>query len=246
VLFLRIHPSVVAVLSGESVVKIKRSSMNILSIAAGRRKFLKQLAWSTALLSSPGLFAEELMRTPYQEEGPFYPDKLPLDTDNDLIIVNDRTTSAVGTITWLSGRILDSRGEPIRNAQVEIWQADNSGVYLHSKSEKGNNRDGNFQGFGRFLTGSNGDYVFRTIKPAPYTGRTAHVHFAVKSKGRDRFTTQCYVRGEPKNGSDGILNSVKDPKAKESLIVPFEPLKNSRTGELSARFEIVLGFTPEL
>ncbi|HYV27675.1 MAG TPA: intradiol ring-cleavage dioxygenase, partial [Candidatus Eisenbacteria bacterium] len=59
------------------------------------------------LFSVPGAFAEELMRTPRQTEGPFYPDKLPLDTDNDLILVNDSITPAVGEITHLSGRILD-------------------------------------------------------------------------------------------------------------------------------------------
>ena len=80
----------------------------------------------------PGAFAEELIRTPRQTEGPFYPDHLPLDTDNDLIIVNDSLTPASGEITHLSGRILDGRGDPIRNALVEIWQVDNNGVYLHS------------------------------------------------------------------------------------------------------------------
>src|SRR5688500_14928591 len=81
-----------------------------------RRRFLARLAFSAALFTVPGAFAEELIRTPRQTEGPFYPDKLPLDTDNDLIVVNDATTPAVGEITYLSGRILDARGEPIRNA----------------------------------------------------------------------------------------------------------------------------------
>src|SRR6185295_13595255 len=78
----------------------------------------------------PGAMAE-LVQTPKQTEGPFYPVKLPLDTDNDLLIVNDSLTSAVGEITHLSGRILDSKGDPIRNVLVEIWQVDNNGAYLH-------------------------------------------------------------------------------------------------------------------
>src|SRR5438132_5977958 len=98
-----------------------------------RRSFLKRLSASTVLFAVPGAFAEELLRTPRQTEGPFYPDKLPLDTDNDLIIVNDALTPALGQITHLSGRVLDARGEPIRNALVEIWQVDNNGVYLHSR-----------------------------------------------------------------------------------------------------------------
>jgi protocatechuate 3,4-dioxygenase beta subunit len=210
-----------------------------------RRRFLAQLAFTTALFTVPGAFAEELIRTPRQTEGPFYPDKLPLDTDNDLIIVNDSLTPAAGEITYLSGRILDARGEPIRNALVEIWQTDKNGIYLHTASNDRAKRDSNFQGFGRFLTGSTGEYLFRTIKPVRYPGRTPHIHFAVKMKEREKFTTQCYIAGEPQNERDGILNSIKDAKAKKSVIVPFAPMKDSRAGELAAEFNIVLGFTPK-
>src|SRR4051812_13297618 len=90
------------------------------------------LALGAAAFLVPGAFAEELSRTPPLTEGPFYPDKLPLDTDNDLIIVNSSLTPAVGEITHLTGRVLGVSGEPIRDAVVEIWQVDNKGVYLHS------------------------------------------------------------------------------------------------------------------
>ncbi len=193
---------------------------------------------------SPGNFAEQLVRTPAQTEGPFYPTKLPLDTDNDLLIINDAITPAVGEITHLSGRILDARGEPIRNALVEIWQVDNNGAYLHQGSANHDRRDTNFQGFGRFLTGSTGEYYFRTIKPVPYPGRTPHIHFAVKRKGEPKFTTQCYIKGEPANARDGIYNSVRDPKARAAITVDFVPIPNSPIGELAARFDIVLGHTP--
>src|SRR2546429_8112745 len=121
-------------------------------MAYDRRSFLRRAGLTAAFFAVPGAFAEELMRTPRQTEGPFYPDKLPLDTDNDLILVNDSITPAVGEITHLSGRILDGRGDPIRNSLVEIWQVDNNGIYLHTK-ENQTKRDRNFQGFGRFLTG---------------------------------------------------------------------------------------------
>src|SRR5438128_3742603 len=112
-----------------------------------RRNFLRQLAFGTALFAVPGAFAAELIRTPRQTEGPFYPDHLPLDTDNDLLIVNDGITPAVGEVTHLSGRILDARGDPIRDALVEIWQVDSNGVYLHTSSSNHAARDQNFQGF---------------------------------------------------------------------------------------------------
>ncbi|MBW3541609.1 MAG: intradiol ring-cleavage dioxygenase [Planctomycetes bacterium] len=214
-------------------------------IAWTRRAFLNRCAFGAALFATPGLFAEELTRTPPQTEGPFYPDRLPLDTDNDLLMINDGITPAVGQVTHLGGRILDARGNPIRGAVVEVWQVDNKGSYLHSDGDGGQGRDGNFQGFGRFLTGRTGEYYFRTIKPVPYTFRTPHIHFAVKIKGREEFTTQCYVKGEPLNQQDRIFQSVREPAAREALLVDFKPLKESKIGELTANFDIVLGFTPK-
>jgi protocatechuate 3,4-dioxygenase beta subunit len=210
-----------------------------------RRRFLHGLALGAAAFTVPGLFADELVRTPLQTEGPFYPNKLPLDTDNDLLIINDKLTPAVGEITHLTGRILDAKGQPLKNAMVEIWQVDNNGAYLHTGSDNAAKRDANFQGFGRFLTGSTGEYYFRTIKPVPYPGRTPHIHFMVKHKGKKLFTTQCYVKGHEGNARDGILNSIRDPKAKESIIVDFKPIMESKLGELAAKFDIVLGMTPE-
>ncbi|MFN0055313.1 MAG: intradiol ring-cleavage dioxygenase [Planctomycetales bacterium] len=210
-----------------------------------RRGFLGGLALGAAAFSTPGAFAEELIRTPAQTEGPFYPDKLPLDTDNDLLILNDELTPAVGTITHLTGRILDAKGDPLRNAVVEIWQCDANGAYLHSGSGNADKRDSNFQGFGRFLTGSTGEYYFRTIKPVPYPGRTPHIHFAVKVRGKEKFTTQCYVKGDSGNEKDGIWKNVRDPKLRDAITVEFAPLKNSRVGELAAKFDVVLGITPE-
>ncbi len=206
-----------------------------------RRKLISTLAFT---LAAPGAFADQLALTPKQTEGPFYPDHLPLDTDNDLLVVNDGITSSIGEVTHLSGRLLDASGSPIRNAVVEIWQADGKGVYLHSGSNGKAECDANFQGFGRFLTGSTGGYYFRTIKPVAYPGRTPHIHFAVKMKGHETWTTQCYIKGEAQNEKDMVLQGIKDAKARESVIVDFAALKQSKIGELAANFDIVMGYTP--
>ncbi|HTD87776.1 MAG TPA: protocatechuate 3,4-dioxygenase [Candidatus Binatia bacterium] len=219
--------------------------MNIIRISSSRRAFLRRTAFASALFTVPGLFAQELTVTPRQTEGPFYPDHLPLDTDNDLLIVNDNATPALGDVTWLSGRVLDSRGQPIRNALVEIWQCDDHGAYLHTGTTNRDKRDANFQGFGRFLTGSSGEYLFRTIKPVPYPGRTPHIHFAIKMKGKKELITQCYIEGHPGNDKDGIYRSIKDEKARKSVTIPFTPIKASKIGELAAKFDIVMGLTPE-
>lgn len=221
---------------------------NIPSSFLRRRHFIGGLAAGAALLAAPALFAQERVRTPAQTEGPFYPDKLPLDTDNDLVMIKGAAAAALGEVTRLSGRILDARGNPVRNATVEIWQADKNGAYIHSRSGNAARRDANFQGFGRFETGTSGEYLFRTIKPVPYPGRAPHIHVAVKLKGMEPFITQCYVRGEPQNERDGVLSRIRDAKARASVIVPFEPAKGSNggpdSGELAARFDIVLGMTP--
>jgi protocatechuate 3,4-dioxygenase beta subunit len=210
-----------------------------------RRRFIGGVSVCVAGLWVPGAFAQALVQTPRQTEGPFYPDRLPLDSDNDLILVSDRLTPAVGQVTHLNGRVLDLNGQPVRNATVEIWQVDHNGVYLHSRDRNVARRDGNFQGFGRFETASDGGYRFRTIKPVAYSGRTSHIHFKVKKGERELLTTQCYVKGDPGNERDGVLRRISDPRVRESVIVDFTTLPGSKAGELTARFDIVLGFTPQ-
>lgn len=212
------------------------------SFRSSRRHFLQASAFTAAAFATPGLLAEMLDKTPPLTEGPFYPDLPPLDTDNDLLILNDSLTPAVGEITHLSGRVLDASGSPVRNAVVEIWQVDGNGVYLHSRSGGNGERDKNFQGFGRFLTGSKGEYYFRTVKPVPYPGRTPHIHFAVNHQGKRQLTTQLFVDGEEQNARDGIYRSLGN---RQKLVTSeFKPLEDSKIGELEATFDIILGVTP--
>ena len=216
-------------------------------ILPDRRIFLSTFTLGAAAWLTRGAFAEEADRTktPAQTEGPFYPNHLPLDTDNDLIIVNDSITPAVGEITHLSGRVLDANGNPVRNALVEIWQVDGKAAYIHTGDRNNKNRDTNFQGFGRFLTGSSGEYYFRTIKPVCYTGRTAHIHMKIKRGGKELLTTQCYVKGQPENERDGVLRGIRDEKQKASVIIDFAKVPDSKIGELAAKFDVILGWTPE-
>ena len=210
-----------------------------------RRETLRRLAAGSALFAAPGAFAEALTQTPQATEGPFYPDHLPLDTDNDLLVINSGTTSAIGTVAYVTGRVLDAKGNPLRNATVEIWQCDNNGAYLHSGTGNKEKQDKNFQGFGRFLTGATGEYLFRTIRPVPYPGRTPHIHFKIKHGGKDLLTTQLYIKGHEGNEKDGIWKNIRDAKQRENCTVDFAPLAGAKAGELGAKFEIVLGVTPE-
>lgn len=216
-------------------------------IIPNRRLFLGTLG--AAFFTTPGLFAEQLLfPSPSMTEGPFYPDKLPLDQDNDLIIIKDSTTPAVGTITHLTGRVLTSSGEPVKDATVEIWQCDANAVYLHTRDSgpKAQQQDKHFQGFGRFTTASTGEYRFRTIKPVPYPGRPSpHIHVKVKKGDRDLLITQIFVRGHEGNARDGVYSGVGDLIDRELVLADFNPVKDSKIGELHASFDIVLGKTPD-
>ncbi len=211
----------------------------------GRRRALRLLALGAVFAGRPGAYAEELAQTPRMTEGPFFPDRLPLDTDNDLLVLGDAVDQADGEVTWLSGRVVDAAGAPLRNALVEIWQVDGHGAYLHSRTGNAENRDRRFQGYGRFLTGTDGAYGFRTVKPVPYPGRTPHIHFRISRRGERILATQCFVKGHPQNERDGIFRGIRDPRQQENVLVDFRPLEGSRIGELTARFDVVLGLTPE-
>ncbi len=210
-----------------------------------RRAFINSAALCLAGSTAPPvreLFAGQLQPTPRQTEGPFYPDRMPPDTDNDLLTINDRAVIAAGAITYLSGRVLDIRGEPVRNAVVEIWQCDNNGRYMHTGDSHPGTKDVNFQGFGRFTTGPTGEYFFRTIKPVPYPGRTPHIHLLVRVGERRMLTTQVYMKGFAQNDRDSLYRSLSVPQL---AAADFKPLAGSTQGELTAHFDIVLGPAPE-
>lgn len=229
-----------------TVITSRREMLKTAALAAGGSMLV--LSKFPTRLWTPGVFAEELELTPSMAEGPFYPDRLPLDTDNDLLIVNDSINPAVGEVTHLGGKVLAKDGRALRNALVEIWQVDSEGSYLHSKganSENGGKRDGNFQGYGRFVTNLAGEYYFRTVKPVPYPGRTPHIHFAVTWQGKRVLTTQLLVKGEPANERDVLFRTIKDEKLRSLLVAEFRPLENSRVGELVAEFDMIVGITPE-
>lgn len=178
-----------------------------------------------------------LIPTPAQSEGPFYPVELPPETDWDLLRMAG-ARPALGTVTYVEGRILDLAGRPVPGTRVEIWQCDATGRYHHPGDARGPLDEG-FQGFGRVVTAEDGAYRFRTIRPVAYPGRTPHIHFAVMAPGARRLITQMYVEGEPGNARDFLLNSVRDAQARARLIVALAPVA-AEPEALQGRFDIVL------
>ena len=212
-----------------------------------RRGLIRGIALSAAAYSTKGVFAEALTLTARLTEGPYYPDKMPLDTDNDLLIVNDSITPAVGEITHLTGRVLSPAGEPVRNAFVEIWQVDSHASYIHSRGRNPGGYESNFQCYGRYHTGVDGQYYFRTIKPVPYVlggmGRAPHIHVAISRNGHRLFTTQVLIRGHEQNAHDGVFQELRDPRARETVLADFKPIPGSKLGELAANFDVVFNHT---
>ena len=208
-----------------------------------RRKFFAAALGAGGLFfTEKGLYAQALTLTPGVTEGPYYPDRLPLDRDNDLLVINNGITPGVGTPAWLTGRILDRSGAPVRNAVMEIWQADNVGSYIHSNGALNGRRDGNFQGYGTFETASDGQYLFRTIKPGLYPGRVRHVHAKVTLPGGRSLTTQLFVEGE--TGNDGVLNGVTNAAQRATLIRPWTAIAGSAVGALAVNWDIYVDYTP--
>jgi protocatechuate 3,4-dioxygenase, beta subunit len=209
-----------------------------------RRRILAASIAGAAVLTAPTLLravAPALRPTPAQTEGPFYPLKYPADSDSDLVHVAGHREAANGTLTRISGRILERGYGLVPGTRVEIWQCDANGRYHNVRDGGERPRDNNFQGFGQTVTGSDGSYHFLTIRPVAYTGRTPHIHFAVTAPGRPRFVTQMYVAGEPQNERDPVLQGVRDPVARDLLIVPLRPAPEVGHDALAAEFDIVLG-----
>lgn len=215
----------------------------ILTPSLGRRRFLAGgLAVAGGLGLPTGLRAQADSRvpTPRQTAGPFYPTQFPADVDNDLVVLRGNAARAEGIVAHITGRVLGLDGRPIPEATVEIWQCDARGRYLHPSDAGGRPRDSAFQGFGRAVSGPDGAYRFRTIRPVPYPGRTPHIHFAVAAPGRREFVTQMYVAGEPGNERDGLYRSLRDTRQREAVTVRLEPANGVEPGALGGSFDLVL------
>ena len=169
------------------------------------------------------------LATPAQTEGPFFPRRIPADSDFDLTLYGQGR--AEGAVIDVAGRVLDLKGAPIGGAEVEIWQADDRGIYANVGAEGG---DPDFQGYGIVRAAADGIYRFRTILPGLYTGRTRHIHFRIRPGAGRSLTTQMYFPGEAGNARDGVLRRL-DPAAQAAVIAAVEPGDPPRY-----RFDIVL------
>jgi protocatechuate 3,4-dioxygenase, beta subunit len=218
----------------------------VITPCIGRRTLLAGISAATTAILLPDSVAlaqqQNRVVTPRQTEGPFYPVEWSGDIDNDLVVVTGEASKAQGQILHLEGRVLDVSGLPFADAAVEIWQCDANGIYRHPRDVGGaRHRDAGFQGRGRTRTDAAGRYSFRTIRPVAYPGRTPHIHFNVTPTDKRALITQMYVFGEKQNARDGVLNGIRDPRQRDSVIVRLDPAEGLEPGALAGTFDIVLG-----
>src|SRR6195256_595304 len=183
-------------------------------------------------------------RTPEQMLGPFYPLKT-LGQNADLTKVPGRPGRAAGLVLNVMGRVLDLKGELVRNAKVEIWQANTHGRYTHPSDHNPAPLDPNFEGSAVLTTDNDGRYRFKTIKPAAYPAgpnrmRPAHIHFQVSGR-QDKIVTQMYFEDDPYNEADPFLNSVGGAARKELLVRKLlDPSPDFEPDSKMVMFDIVL------
>ena len=213
-----------------------------------RRDLLRATLGIGAAAATRAAWAEALREpTPFQTIGPFYPVTRPLDADADLTVIEGGAGHAEGQVIHVMGRVLDARGAPVAGAKVEIWQANAKGRYAHPADRNPAPLDPNFQGFGAQLTDGDGQYRFKTIKPAAYPVnpmnpqrvRPPHVHFDVSARDA-RLVTQMYFPGEPANAGDLIFGGLGADEQRAVTASVSPPGAGLEPDSLLVRWDIVL------
>src|SRR5687768_14325349 len=137
-------------------------------------------------------------------------------------MVNDRTLGQRITVT---GRVIDGAGMPLKDALLEIWQADAAGLY-NSPSERRGAADPNFAGWGRSPTGADdGMFTFETVKPGRvpfHDGRlmAPHISFWIVARGINiGLHTRMYFPDEAAaNAADPLLARIEHRHRAETLV----------------------------
>ena len=182
--------------------------------------------------------------------GPAFGEDAVEERDADLTRQHDG--EPLGERIIVTGRVLEEDGRPVRNALVEIWQANAAGRYVHQSDRHPAPLDPNFTGAGRCLTDDDGRYRFVTVKPGAYpwknhpnAWRPAHIHFSLFGRAfTQRLVTQMYFPGDPLFEFDPIFQSVRDPKARERLIAELDLDTTVPEWALGYQWDVVLRATP--
>lgn len=191
-----------------------------------RRLFVIKSVVSLAGVLSTGVWrvaqAKPWRPTPRETKGPFYPVKAQKDTDFDLTRIEGHTQAAIGRVIEIAGQVLDTQGNPIEDARVELWQANAAGRYSHPRDANPAPLDLDFQGWAIVPSGREGGFRFKTVFPGAYPAapdwtRPPHIHFLIKKTGFVELVTQMYFPGEALNESDLLLSKKNDEDKKRMV-----------------------------
>ena len=204
--------------------------------------------YKTSVLRSPKNALISLQNSLSEGTGPaFTRDELGAQ-DHDLILNYAKQGLPIGERIIVHGFVRDENSRPVRNALVEVWQANAGGRYRHKNDRYLAPVDPNFGGCGRTLTDDNGYYFFRTIKPGPYPWRNrvndwrpAHIHFSLSGDAfGQRLITQMYFEGDPLISRCPILRSIPNEAAVQGLIASLDYNAFIQLDSMAYRFDIVL------
>jgi len=210
-----------------------------------RREVSKQIGIAAGIsLLGPGI-VKAMVPTPEQVEGPFHPIEEQADTDLDLTLIKGHSEAAKGDAVLVRGQVFDAEGQPLKDALVDVWQANHFGRYSHPEDPNTAPLDPNFQGWGLMTTDSDGRFGFKTIKPGAYPlsflgedgWRCRHIHFQVSRPGFNKLTTQMYFHGDPLIEQD--LEVAKAPEDLRHLLIA-KPIADELSGLPLYRFDVVL------
>ena len=204
--------------------------------------------YKTSVLRSPRNALISLQNSLSEITGPVFSKSELGPLDNDLIMNYAKDGLPIGERIIVHGYVLDENARPVRNALVEVWQANAGGRYRHKKDQYIAPIDPNFGGCGRMLTDANGYYVYRTIKPGPYPWRNrvnewrpAHIHYSISGTGfAQRLITQMYFEGDPLIASCPIVRTISDEEAIRRLVAPLDRNAFVQFDSRAYRFDVVL------
>ena len=206
-------------------------------------------AYKSTVLRSPKRALVSLPNSLGDLTGPVFGHDMIGEFDNDLIHNYARPgESAIGERIIVYGRLLDERGDGVRNALLEFWQANAGGRYRHAADNYFAPLDPNFGGCGRTITAEDGSYEFRTIRPGPYPWpngvndwRPAHIHFSVFGHGfAQRLITQMYFEGDPLLRYCPIVHTVPDEKDIAQLVAALDMSRTLPMDSIAYKFDIIL------
>lgn len=199
-----------------------------------RRNFFKAGLLSALGVAGHAVGNEGILKvnslTPNEIEGPFYPLIAQKDTDFDLTKIKGHADEALGKRIIIHGVVLDTEGNPVEGATVDLWQANAAGRYAHPHDSNPAPIDDNFQGWAIVPTGENGEFRFKTVLPGIYPvgggwSRPPHIHFKVTKKGYFELTTQMYFPNQELNHVDKLLQ--RKTKQEQTLMIAKESADNA-------------------